>query len=272
MGLGAERLSESELKKRFAQFQANEAFLDSHGGVLLASRAIRTLNSLADSTGVKFETGRANKIVFDEHLVQTEDHRSIEFQKLVVTMGPWTNLLLRPGLVRMKPTRQQLIYFKPQMGFESFLPDKCPVFFTDAHYGLPAAGIEGVKISPKELPEAVDPETAKRTVDEETITNARQACRNFIPDLAQAEVVHSKVCLYDITENSDFVIDRDPEHPDIIYGYGFSGHGFKFAPLVGQLLGELALDRDFSFRLDRFSIKPAQRSPPVLGAHLGKGQ
>lgn len=271
--LGAERLAESDIKKRFPQFQAKEAFLDSHGGAILASRALKTLHSMAESRGVRFEQAQANKIILDDRpRVETEDHRSIEFGKLVVTIGAWTDTLLRSGLIPMKPTRQQLVYFKPRLGLESFRPEKCPVFFTDEHYGLPAAGIEGVKVSPKELSEVVDPETAKRTIDDKTVSECRQVCRNFVPALVDADVFHSRVCIYDMTDNSDFVIDKDPEHPSVIYGYGFSGHGFKFAPLIGQLLAELALDQEPGFDLERFSIKSSMRKPAVSGPHLGKDQ
>ena len=273
MELGAEQLAESDIKKRFPQFQANEGFLDSHGGVILASRALQTLRSLAESRKVRFEQARANKIILDDRpRIETEDHGSIVFRKLVVTIGPWTNTLLSPGHVPMKPTRQQVVYFKPRNGLDSFRPEKCPVFFTDEHYGLPAAGIEGVKVSPKELSEVVNPETARRTVDDQAVLECRQACRRFVPALVDADVFHSRVCIYDMTDNSDFVMDRDPAHPNVVYGYGFSGHGFKFAPLIGQLLGELALDQEPSFDLERFSIRPSMRRAPSSGPQLGKGQ
>lgn len=273
MGLAAERLTETELRRRFPQFLANEAFFDSHGAVLLASRSIETLHTLAESRRVRFEQAHAKKIILDDHpRVETENHQSIEFRKLVVTIGPWTGGLLRLGLVPMNPTRQQLVYFKPRSGIENFRPAKCPVFFTDGHYGLPIAGIEGVKVSPKELSEVVDPATAKRTVDDQIVTECRQVCKRFIPGLVDSDVVRSKVCLYDMTENSDFVIDKDPECPDVVYGYGFSGHGFKFAPLIGQLLAELALDQEPGFNLDRFAIEPSMRRAAVSGAHLGKRQ
>src|SRR5207245_2899323 len=80
-------------------------------------------------------------------------------------------------------------------------------------------------ISNKELTDSVEPETARRSVDPEQIEQCRAACREFVPDLADGEVVRTKVCLYDMTENSDFVIDRDPDNRDIVYGYGFSGQG-----------------------------------------------
>ena len=58
-----------------------------------------------------------------------------------------------------------------------------------------------------------------------------------------------------MTPNSDFIIAPDPENPNLIYGYGFSGHGFKFAPLIGKLLSELALGSSPSFDLERFTPK-----------------
>jgi len=273
MKLGADRLEREDLKKRFPQFRSEEAFFDPHGGVLLASKALEAFQSLAKARGVRFQQGRAQEIVFEDHPhVKTETHERIEFRKLVVTIGPWSNGLLRNRLAAIRPTRQQLIYFKPRNGLDQFRPESCPVFFTDRHYGLPAAGIDAVKVSPKELSESVDPESAKRTVDEQQIVDCREACRRFVPDIADGEVVQTKVCIYDMTENSDFVIDKDPESTDVVYGYGFSGHGFKFAPLIGRLLAELIQEEKPDFNLERFSVLPAQRKTPTLGAHLGKGE
>jgi len=122
------------------------------------------------------------------------------------------------------------------------------------------------------LIDPVDPETARRSVDQDETEQCRVACRRFIPDLADGEVVKSRVCLYDMTANSDFVIDRDPDDHDIAYGYGFSGHGFKFAPLIGRLLAELALDRDPSLDLARFSSRESQRKAQLTRGQLGKGE
>jgi monomeric sarcosine oxidase len=273
MKLGAEQIDSEEIKKRFPRFRAEKGFFDPHGGVLLASKALSVLSSLAEKHGVKVRKGQARRLVFEDHpLVETADGENVRFHKLVVTIGPWSNSLLNPRLTSMTPTRQQLIYFKPQKSLDLFRPRNCPVFFTDQHYGLPAAGIDGVKVSPKELNELVDPEKANPSVDNEQIAGCREVCRRFVPDLADGEVVHTKVCLYDMTENSDFVLDRDPDHPEAVCGYGFSGHGFKFAPLIGRLLSDLALDRKPSFPIERFSADPRRRRPPTTGAQLGKSK
>jgi monomeric sarcosine oxidase len=273
MKLGAEQLEAEELKKRFPQFRAEKGFFDPHGGVLLASRALSVLSSLIEIHGVKVRKGAARRLIFgNEPSLETTDGEIVRFHKLVMTIGPWSNSLLNPKLASMVPTRQQLIYFRPRDGLARFRPKHCPVFFTDRHYGLPAAGIEGVKVSPKELNEPVDPEMANRSVDNEQIAACREVCRKFVPELSDGEVVHSKVCLYDMTENSDFVLDRDPDHPEVVYGYGFSGHGFKFAPLIGTLLCELVLDKKLSLGLETFSADPSRRRAPTAGGHLGQGE
>jgi monomeric sarcosine oxidase len=273
MKLGAEQLEADDLKKRFPRFRAEKGFFDPHGGVLLASKALSILSSLSEKGGVEIRKGHARKLIFGDHpSVETADGENVRFHKLIITIGPWSNSLLNPKLASMVPTRQQLIYFKPTDGLDHFRPGTFPVFFTDDHYGLPAAGIDGVKVSPKELKEQVDPEKANRSVDEGQVVECREVCRRFVPDLANGELVRTKVCLYDMTENSDFVLDRDPDHPEVLYGYGFSGHGFKFALLIGTLLSELALDLNPSFALERFSADPSRRRAPTLGAHLGQGQ
>jgi monomeric sarcosine oxidase len=273
LGLGAQLYEGPKLKKRFPQFRADRGFFDPHGGVLLASKSLASFASKSRARGVRIMEKQVTRFR-DRSMLEmgTADGETIRAKKLVVTVGPWTEDFLRDGLTRITPTRQQLIYLRPSRNIEQFKPTSCPVFFTDHHYGLPAAGIDGVKISNKELVDPVDPETARRSVDLEQIEQCRIACREFVPDLADGKVVKTKVCLYDMTENSDFVIDRDPDNPDIVYGYGFSGHGFKFAPLIGKSLAELALDREPGLDLSRFSVRRSQRRQQLTSGQLGKGE
>jgi monomeric sarcosine oxidase len=273
LGLGAETYEGQALKKRFPQFQANRGILDPHGGVLLASKCLETLSSRSTARGVRMLKRQVTAIRDRSgHEIETANGETFRAKKLVVTVGSWSNTFLRNRLTRIGPTRQQLLYLKPSGSIEKFRPNSCPVFFTDYHYGLPAAGIDAVKISNKELADPVNPETANRSVDQKQIEECRTACRRFVPDLSDGEVIRTKVCLYDMTKNSDFVIDKDPEDPEIVYGYGFSGHGFKFAPLIGKLLAEMVLDCDPSFDLSRFSVQESQRMPRETSGQLGKGE
>jgi sarcosine oxidase len=255
LGLNAESLEEAELKRRFPQFAAEKAILDPYAGALLAAEVLETLHSAVEGQGVKTLAGEqiVKLHLSDNPEVETSGGKRIHCKKLIVTTGVWSNQLLRDGLTKIKPTRQHLIYFKPNSSITRFQPPQFPIFFIDNYYGIPAVGIDGVKATYHGLPEEVDPDTANRTVDPEVIETLRRVLRKYVPELASGRVVHSKVCIYDMTENSDFVISADPEYPNVVYGYGFSGHGFKFAPLIGQLLVELALEESASFPLDRFS-------------------
>ncbi len=253
MELGAEELDESDLKKRFSQFNASQAYLDPHGGVLLASKILTTLSSASTTRGVTLlENHKATRIEFKDQVEIETSRNTIRCRKAIITVGPWSNALRNGKLPGITPTRQQIIYFQPA-NLGPYRPSSFPVFFADQYYGIPAAGIDAVKVSHKGLADPVDPDMANRTVDLGMGAMCREVCGKFIPGLADAPVHHTKVCLYDMALNSDFIITRDPEHPSLVYGYGFSGHGFKFAPLIGKLLAELALDRPPSFDLTRFT-------------------
>ena len=253
--LDVESYEKAELEKRFPQFSAEKGILDPHAGALMASKILETLHAQVTRQGVQILEGEQVVKLHPSGTpeVETTGGKRIRCKKLIIASGVWSNKLLREGLTKMTPTRQQLIYFNPTANIEQFQPRQFPIFFVDNYYGIPAVGIDGVKVSFHGLPEVVDPETAKRTIDLEVVESCRSILRKHIPELADGEVVHSKVCIYDMTENSDFVISCDPENPNIIYGYGFSGHGFKFAPLIGKLLAELTLGVPPSFSIDRFS-------------------
>lgn len=253
--LQAESLEKEELKERFPQFSAERGVLDPYAGALMASKVLETLDPIIKRQGVKILEGeQVTKLhLSDSPEIETSTGTKIRCKKLIVTSGVWSTSLLRDGLTKITRTRQQLIYFKPPNDLERFQPAQFPIFFVDNYYGIPAVGIDGVKVSFHGLPEEVDPDTVNRKADPEAIESCRNILRKHIPEIADGRVVHSKVCMYDMTENSDFVIDTDPENPNVVYGYGFSGHGFKFAPIIGQLLAELALEMPPSFELDRFS-------------------
>jgi len=255
LGLPVELLEEAELRMRFPQFRARGGLLDPGAGVLLAARALGYYRSMLGQWGVNVLEGE--KVVrldlAGRPEVETESGRRIRCRKVVLTPGVWSNSLLRDGLIRVTPTRQQVIYLRPTRDSARFRPGSFPIFTVDKYYGIPIAGTDGVKVGYHRTPEEVDPDLVRRTVDPEAIQAFLSVVHRYVPELAESEVVHTKVCLYDMTENKNFVIGADPECRDVIYGYGFSGNGFKFAPLVGRLLTELVLEKPPSIRLDRLS-------------------
>ena len=261
--LGAEWLEARDMKRRFPQFASTEAVFDPNAGTLLASKCLSLLSSRARESGVQIlDNTHVTSIASDSSvIIQTKNASDVKCGAAVIAAGPWSNPLRRENMVEITSTRQQVVYFNPETRISNYRSPKFPVFFADQYYGLPAAGIEGVKVSHKGVWTPVDPSEAERTVDPATVEECRKVCQRFVPELADKPVLSTKVCLYDMTKDSDFVIGRDPKHASIVYGYGFSGHGFKFATLIGKLLAELAVGEQNSFDIARFSPSRIPVSP-----------
>ena len=126
------------------------------------------------------------------------------------------------------------------------------------HYGVPLHGDSGVKIAKHHhLDETVDPESYDRQVSATDEAALRNAIGEFLP-AANGPLRASKTCLYTMTPDGDFIIDRVPGFSQVVVGSVCSGHGFKFAPVVGEILADLATKRATpheiaQFRLSRFA-------------------
>jgi len=111
----------------------------------------------------------------------------------------------------------------------------------------------GFKIGEHIFGDTVDPNVPYSSSPEE-VERVRSFLRKVIPAAADAPLASTDRCMYDVTPDEDFILDRVPSAPGIIIGSGFSGHGFKFGPLIGELLAALALDQIPSVPLDRFRL------------------
>ena len=125
-----------------------------------------------------------------------------------------------------------------------FEPERFPVFITDSTageiYGFPVYGVPGLKCQPRRW-EIADPETVDRSTRPLENRDCLELAARVLPGVGP-RVVKSAVCLYTMTPDTDFVVDRHPKQPRVAIGAGFSGHGFKFAPAIGELLAELVTD------------------------------
>ena len=128
-----------------------------------------------------------------------------------------------------------------------FRPERFPVFIADRPglelYGFPIFGQPGLKYANHAGGETTTPETVDRTTSPAEAAEMVAAGRwLFGDDAITGKVLKSAVCLYTMTPDGDFVIDRHPEHPNVAIGAGFSGHGFKFTTAVGEHLVDLVSD------------------------------
>ena len=180
--------------------------------------------------------------------------------RLVVTAGPWAAKLIPELAAYAVPERQVLGWFQPERP-ELFTPETFPVFgvLTEEgrYYGFPSYTVPGFKIGRSHhLEQKVDPDLMDREVHAEDEAILRQAVSRYFP-LAAGELLDRKTCIYTNTPDEHFMIGVLPEHPQVSVAAGFSGHGFKFASVIGEIMADLAqegeTEHDISlFRLDRF--------------------
>lgn len=263
-GLSAEMMSNRETVARFPQFNI-EAFAhsayDPSGAILHAERCVQTLIALARQRGARIiENARVTAIQQGHNarvIVTTEAGDELDCGRALVASGPWTRTLLPPLGDTLKPTRQEIVYFAPTAAVaQQFEIGRLPIFmdFTSGFYGFPMHEIGAVKIGNHHKGEAVNPYACANEVSEAFIDSCRAFFAAAIPALANAEVRETRVCIYNNTPDDDFIIDWHPELENVLLATGFSGHGFKFGPLVGQLAADMLLTRRAADTLRRFRL------------------
>ena len=258
-------LDARELTRRYPAFDLPEDFvavMQPEGGYLEAEPGVRAHVALAVSAGAQL---RANERVAaveprDDGVRVRTDRGTIEAGIAIIAAGPWMNELLPDFVLPLRVTRQPVIWVEPRRP-ELFAPERFPVFMLEGaegiHYGLPLHAQDGMKLAKHHYDDiAVDPENFPREVSAAEEAMIRSAIAAYIP-AADGKKLSSQTCLYTNTPDGDFIIDRLPAHPQIIIASPCSGHGFKFAPVIGEILADLALrdatEHDISrFRLARF--------------------
>jgi glycine/D-amino acid oxidase-like deaminating enzyme len=177
----------------------------------------------------------------------------ISADRVVVTAGPWVHDVLPDLALPVRITRQQVCYFyapsEPSLRIGSF-----PVFLASMeYYGFPVHGPDLFKVGIHTFGAEVDP---NRPYDPslEEVEQVRAFLRRVIPSASDLPFAMADPCMYDVTPDEDFILDRLPGAAGVVLGSGFSGHGFKFGILIGELLAALALEEEPAIPLDRFHI------------------
>jgi sarcosine oxidase len=265
-GLPFEELDGAGVARRFPAFRLPadlRVVYQRDGGFLLSERCILAHVAGARARGAEVWTGErvlgwsAGK---KKVRVRT-DRREVEAKRLVLTAGAYSQDVARlaPGTVVAQ--RQVLGWLEPARP-ELFAPDRFPVFnlaLEEGHvYGFPIHGVPGFKIGFYDHEGARgDPDTISREVTTEDEVPLRRFAERYFPDGA-GQMLDLKACLFELSPDEHFLIDRHPESKLALLGAGFSGHGFKFCSVVGEILADLVLDgdtlHDIGFlRLGRFA-------------------
>jgi sarcosine oxidase len=186
--------------------------------------------------------------------------RTVEAASAIVAAGPWLKSLLPDLPVAIRVTRQVSGWFEPRDATDAalFAPGRFPVFLLQnqhgVYYGFPADGSHGIKVAKHHhFDEAVDHDRYDRVVSPRDEGAIRAVLKAHLPG-ADGALLAAKTCLYTMTPDGDFLIDRLPGHPQIVVASPCSGHGFKFAPVIGEILADLATVGATAHDISRFSL------------------
>ena len=186
--------------------------------------------------------------------------RTYSADRVILTADAWTNDLLAhfDRRLPLTVTKEQVTYFAapdPTL----FAPERFPVWIwmdDPSFYGFPVYGEAGPKIAQDAGGTSVTPETRTFEPDPAIAQRVRTFIAERLPDVGTTEI-YTKTCLYTLTPERDFVLDRLPDAPGVVVGLG-AAHGFKYASVIGRILAELALDGGTpssgeigAFRIDR---------------------
>ncbi len=259
-----ETLSAQEVNERFPAWNLPdnyEANLDPEGGVLRVENIFRAFrNELEIYGGVIVEntpvTGWSATDTGVE--VHTAD-ATYTGKHLIVTAGAWAGKMLKDLNLPVKATRKPVIWYETDT-IAPYRPEQFPPFIidvdVDVFYGLPAVSSDGVKMGNHSDMHEIDPDNFDREHRPGDITNEFS---NFVTTMlngAHPRAINTSMCMYTMTPDEDFIIDRHLQHGNVSIAAGFSGHGFKFAPKVGEHLADLAINESAEaipmFSINRF--------------------
>jgi sarcosine oxidase len=270
-GLAYDELAAADVMERFPAFHVSdqfEAVFEEDAGFVYAARAVATLQARARRRGAELR--------FDEPVLGWRaDHAGVAVttahgvhaaERLVITAGAWTGRLAAELCLPLVAHRIVNVSFEPA-DRELHGAGRMPAFLVDdgaaeglpgtpalrgGMYGVPAVPGEGVKVGTSGAP--TDPDRVDRVVTEDEIGLLRAGVARFLPGAA-GPVAATLTCLYTKTPDEHFLIDRHPEHGNVVLASPCSGHGFKYTPAIGAALADLATGATPSHDLTPFAVK-----------------
>ena len=261
-----ELLSGKELAQRFPGYclpHDHMALLQPQGGFLVPERCTVAFVEAAHALGATVQA--REKILRWQPLgdgVQVITERAqYEADRLIITAGAWNSQLLPILQGLAVPERQVLAWFQPRRP-QFFGRDRFPVFNLlveeGRYYGFPVHGVPGFKVGKyHHFQEHMDADHMERQPRDEDEQMLRAFTDRYFPQ-ASGPTMTLKACMFTNTPDSHFIIDSYPGCPQVSFAAGFSGHGYKFASVIGEILGDLAISGRTRhpidlFRLDRFA-------------------
>jgi len=310
-GLKVVRMDSPELWTRFPAWNPElyrDGVLEPDAGYAESGRAVSMLIERAKSAGVRLYEGKfvaldqagqcVNGVVLQDSQFKAvipsdiEESRSeglkptsrgpstslgmtpIAADFVVMAVGAWTPYLLPFTKEFFRATGQPVFHLQPADP-ELFAPERFPVFGADitttGYYGFPINRDGVVKIANHGSGRETSPDSPERVVTADDEKNLREFLVSTFPSLADAPIVYTRMCMYCDTHDGHFWIARDPEREGLVIAAGDSGHGFKFAPVLGEIIADAVEGKDNRL-LEKFRWRPEVCAGSGTDAARSKGK
>jgi sarcosine oxidase len=264
-----EKLGIAEVRKQFSHFHTSDAdgiLLEPDAGFLRVEDCVRTQAELAVRTGAEI---RQNEQVRQWRVTPagvevTTDRGCYSAGELVACGGAWAGRLLTDLRIPLTVLRKVQLWFRTcdpryrrSAGSPVFAVEEADGFF----YGFPAIDGDELKVAEHTGRDPVaDPDSPDRSLNPGDTERVAAFVERRLPGVERRVMRHS-VCMYTMSPDGHFIIDRHPVHANVLFAAGFSGHGFKFAPLVGSVLADLVCDGATAHPVGFLSLsRPALRT------------
>jgi sarcosine oxidase len=260
-GIEIRVMDAAELRRAYPQIRPLDdeiGIFEPDAGIVFPEEAIEAQLAVARTSGATLH-GNARVTGWQRRgtslLVDVEGAPEYEVDCIVVCAGPWTPAAFARLGLPITVQRNVQYWFTPETS--AFTADRFPAFFIEraglpaAMYGFPDLG-DGVKAALHGYGQTTTADDLNRDVEPHEVAGMRELLDGFMPGFA-GELRSVKACMYSMTPDQHFAIGVAPDDDRVVFGAGFSGHGFKFAPVIGELLAQLALEGETELDIDFLS-------------------
>jgi glycine/D-amino acid oxidase-like deaminating enzyme len=244
-----QELSTPEMKKRWPQIN----FSDTHWGIFEPDCGYLDARASCQAVVDAFvaEGGKYRQLAVSPDGLESEPLRSLRLSdgsrlkadSYVFACGPWLGKLFPETLGNIiRPTKQDIFFFGPPAGDSRFTDALLPVWGDHGKrffYGIPGSDRRGFKVADDTRGKPFDPTNGERVVNRPMLKRVREYIAFRFPAMKDAPLIETRVCQYEQTADSHFIVDRHPRLDDVWLLGGGSGHGFKHGPALGEMMAEL---------------------------------
>ena len=280
-GIKVARMNTPQLWERFPAWNPElyrDGVLEIEAGYAESGRAVATLIERAKSVGVELRAHlKFSQLDEEGHRVSgivLDDGQRIAADFVVMAVGAWTPYLLPFTNTFFRATGQPVFHLRPSEP-ELIASERFPVFGADitetGYYGFPINRDGVVKVANHGPGREMSPDSSDRVVTADDVQNLREFLASTFPSLADAPIVYTRVCMYCDTHDGHFWIARDPDRKGLVVAAGDNGHGFKFAPVLGEIIADAVEGKDNPL-LNKFRWRPEVRAGTATDAARGKAE